>query len=711
MTVYQQLRILFLILVIAPSTLLLGGGLEKGFESLQNKDYFGAKKQFEKLQSKQPLGASFGLSKVHYAKQNPFYDIYGSLAYCNKADSLFEFVTMKEEGSLKELGITRDAVLEFKQRIADRAITDLVDNFSQDGLDLYLRKFKYAESYAKAVVMRDSIEYLKVKELGTLQAYRQFIIDYPGAAQRGEADSLYALKVFEEQTLGGDLEDYKVFVKEFPVNPYTSVAYDTIYAEVKRKHELYVYRDFIQEFPSNQHSMDAWKAITKLTLKDYEEASIIEMVSLFPNNPYASLLESELRTFQAPRVNVGHPEGQVLINMEGDIVAGPYEFIGEFNQGVALVVIEGKTGYIDRSGTLILPCVYDDGYDFTEGLAIVEQDGLFGAVDRFGDQIIPFEYLDLGLPSSDLIAYETDSGSGYLDLVGKEVRLGEFETVSNFESNRSVVSKAGLYGAIDKYGSISIPLEFDWVEAYDKGESRVRKDGKFGVYKHELGLKVPIEYDYIGLRADNGLRLVAKANKHGYVNDEGEIQLPLEYELQDQDIDKRQFVKSHASVLVNGKWGVIDEEGEFSIEPKYDDINYTGYNVIPFKSGNDWGYVDIDGSELPGRHEACEAYLQGTAAVQQDGKYGLVDVTNEIRVEPIYDELERIINTEFCIVKKDDKFGLIDRQGQIVIPLDYDNVETVNLRFIELRKGEEVQVFDLEERGVVWSLLGESAKD
>lgn len=36
---------------------------------------------------------------------------------------------------------------------------------------------------------------------------------------------------------------------------------------------------------------------------------------------------------------------------------------------------DGKYGYIDAEGNLVIDCIYDAGYTFEDGLALVEKDG------------------------------------------------------------------------------------------------------------------------------------------------------------------------------------------------------------------------------------------------------------------------------------------------------------------------------------------------
>ena len=48
-----------------------------------------------------------------------------------------------------------------------------------------------------------------------------------------------------------------------------------------------------------------------------------------------------------------------------------YDYVGEYSEGLASVEINGKYGFIDKSGTKVIPCMYDFVYSFRDGLAKV----------------------------------------------------------------------------------------------------------------------------------------------------------------------------------------------------------------------------------------------------------------------------------------------------------------------------------------------------
>ena len=59
---------------------------------------------------------------------------------------------------------------------------------------------------------------------------------------------------------------------------------------------------------------------------------------------------------------------------------------------LAYVKKDGKYGFVDIHGNLVIPCIYDYARSFSEGLAYVNKDGKEGYIDIHGNLVIPCIY-------------------------------------------------------------------------------------------------------------------------------------------------------------------------------------------------------------------------------------------------------------------------------------------------------------------------------
>ena len=73
-----------------------------------------------------------------------------------------------------------------------------------------------------------------------------------------------------------------------------------------------------------------------------------------------------------------------------------YDYVGDFSEGLAHVQLNGKYGFVNKSGEVVIPIKYDYARDFSEGLAAVQLNGKWGFINKSGKIIIPSIYDDAG---------------------------------------------------------------------------------------------------------------------------------------------------------------------------------------------------------------------------------------------------------------------------------------------------------------------------
>lgn len=116
-----------------------------------------------------------------------------------------------------------------------------------------------------------------------------------------------------------------------------------------------------------------------------------------------------------------------------------------FTNGIAVVINgEGKCGFINKSGELVIPCEYDDVVTTYDSLIVVKKDGKWGAIDAQNNVIVPF-------------SYESSFGTG--------------------DDGITAVGNDGKYGLIDRNNNVVLPLEYDDVSTFTDGVAYAIKDG------------------------------------------------------------------------------------------------------------------------------------------------------------------------------------------------------------------------------------------
>ena len=161
-----------------------------------------------------------------------------------------------------------------------------------------------------------------------------------------------------------------------------------------------------------------------------------------------------------------------------------------------------------------------------------------------------------------------------------------------------------------------------------------------------------------------GLRVVIKDKKYGYIDKSGKVKIPVKY-------DKvGHFKGGIASVKENGKWKFIDKEQNII----YDKYNKEAEGMRLVIKNNKYGFIDeLRKLIVPLIYEKAYDYKNGYAIVQKNGKRGYVNKSGELVVAAIYEKCFNF-SEGYATVQKDGKQGFINTSGKVVVPIKYDKV-------------------------------------
>jgi hypothetical protein len=73
-----------------------------------------------------------------------------------------------------------------------------------------------------------------------------------------------------------------------------------------------------------------------------------------------------------------------------------YDFVGELSEGRIRVQLNGKYGFVDEQGKVVVEPRYDNARDFRLKRAAIERDGKWGFLDPDGKEVIPPKYDSVG---------------------------------------------------------------------------------------------------------------------------------------------------------------------------------------------------------------------------------------------------------------------------------------------------------------------------
>ena len=118
---------------------------------------------------------------------------------------------------------------------------------------------------------------------------------------------------------------------------------------------------------------------------------------------------------------------------------------------------DGKYGFIDNTGKIVIPCEYEAAFGGTEGIFACSKNGKWGHIDSEGKITTPFLYDDAEAFGDGLANVNKDGKWGYVDTRGNLVIPCEYESEGYFLNGAAAVTKTedgGIHGyVIDKTGN------------------------------------------------------------------------------------------------------------------------------------------------------------------------------------------------------------------------------------------------------------------
>jgi|GEM_PF-6215371 len=266
------------------------------------------------------------------------------------------------------------------------------------------------------------------------------------------------------------------------------------------------------------------------------------------------------------------------------------------------VIKDGKFGYINKTGKIVIEPEFAYADDFYHGLARVIvggknekpslydkniTGGKYGFIDTKGNFVIKpvFDYAS-NFDNEKTAFVRIGNDNKYIDGTGKYIKNS-----NTFHNELSKVRIGRKYGFKDKSGNIVIDPVYDNVFNFFDGIARVEKHKKMGAIDMQGQVVIDIKYDYLS-NFREGLAVIVLNNKYGYINKDGKVVIRPQFK------DACSFSEGLADARYNKLVGYIDKTGKFIIKPQYAG-NYGFINgIAPVHTGDKWGYVDKKGNYI-----------------------------------------------------------------------------------------------------------------
>ncbi|MBQ3658040.1 MAG: WG repeat-containing protein [Bacteroidales bacterium] len=223
-------------------------------------------------------------------------------------------------------------------------------------------------------------------------------------------------------------------------------------------------------------------------------------------------------------------DGKTKFELDGNV-----NNVGIFCNSIALVVKDGKTGYIKPDGSDAFDSKFDAGY-------YLNREGLLGAIQ--------------------------DNKYGFCDLKGNMVINPQFNNANDFSEGLCAVSDGSKWGFIDKDGKFVINPQFEEAANFSDGLCRIKQGGKYGFIDKKGKIVINPQFGNGCWDFKDGLCSVNQNDKFGYIDKDGKFVINPQFE------GATPFYGELAIVVSNGQIGLINKQGKYEINPQFDNISF-----------------------------------------------------------------------------------------------------------------------------------------
>ena len=149
------------------------------------------------------------------------------------------------------------------------------------------------------------------------------------------------------------------------------------------------------------------------------------------------------------------------------------------------------------------------------------------------------------------------------------------------------------------------------------------------------------------------------------------------------------FKGKHALVQVNKKWGMIDTEGYYDLEPLYDSLTYPIHGLVLAKKADLYGYLDPSGSiQIDFKFKQAYAFEGPLARIREGKKWNLINREGQKIWPKAVDSIKRL-KLGLYLVKRGKSSGLTSLKGKELLAINYQNIQFLSSHTALLKNKED----------------------
>ena len=338
--------------------------------------------------------------------------------------------------------------------------------------------------------------------------------------------------------------------------------------------------------------------------------------------------------------------------------------------------------------------VYRDGYSgFLSEKGIAIHPFEYKSIDVVGDGVNPVSFPNWTIYKGDslIMRWECDSLelntngmlTAYLNgsqhfLINNEALFEHHELVLKEVSGDDMIvqnSRTEQWGVLNTDGT-------ELLSGYDSIHGNehhyiVKKDNRFLIFNRD-GVSISRIQNQEIAEGINGQYIVKRNGYWGILSKDVELKTRCKYD---------SIVKSNEIYLVSylNRWGAMNAQGEWRIEPQFNEIYSLG-NLIIGRRGLGYTIFHTEEKKWVTSFEPIST-MNSATLILEDSTYGLLNHFGELMIYPDYDHIEPVGNA--FVLRKEKEISLISSLGNLIITPNesYQSITGFSEGYFLIKKG------------------------
>ncbi len=247
------------------------------------------------------------------------------------------------------------------------------------------------------------------------------------------------------------------------------------------------------------------------------------------------------------------------------------------SEGIALVKNGDMWLYLKSNMTVAFEREFDEAFICNGGLIAVQLEDMAKLLNGRGElqDVVRLEDAKLaGAHGNGRIPVERDGKYSYIDMEGTR-EFQWYDYAGTYVNKRAAVRLADTWKVIDTIeGTVIADASEIALDAGGRcamaGRIMAKRDGAYGIYDVTGQKLADLDAERVKAFGEDRLAAACRDGRWGFIDTEGTWVIEPQYE------DAESFSNGYGAVMQDGLWGFIDREGQSAVECRFDAVrNFT----------------------------------------------------------------------------------------------------------------------------------------